>query len=404
MRLCVVLCLVAACGSSDSPPPAEPDAPVSIVLGPLMPQVLAGHPVSVMATPTVMPITWDGDANRADIEAFFPQYAASSAWAMQTAEYGIGPLTVAAPQHLTGTVAATDAEVRSIITANVSGTTPAWGAANEQTIYSVFLPMGTTFDDGNGGKCCVEYDGYHDDFTTMGVDITYAIQCSCTPQFPPGITALQELTTTASHETVEAVTDPRPEQDFAFGEVDPGHSVWAYVTDGELGDLCEFADTAYWTDAPNMTYTIQRMWSNAAARAGTDPCVGDPAAAYYQGIPAQPAQVTIDLFGGQVTTKAAQVAVGAKGTISVQIAGTEGSGPFTVTAFDVATIYFGAKTPLLTFVQPTGTFAVNERVSIGVTVKAKDTSLGVVGAEAFEIDTKPVGGGPTTYFYGLIAQ
>jgi hypothetical protein len=58
----------------------------------------------------------------------------------------------------------------------------------------------------------------------------------------------------------------------------------------------------------------------------------------------------------------------------------------------------------LRYVQPTGTFALNERVSIGVTVKAKDSSLGVVGAEAFEIDTKPAGGGPTTYFYGLVAQ
>jgi hypothetical protein len=70
----------------------------------------------------------------------------------------------------------------------------------------------------------------------------------------------------------------------------------------------------------------------------------------------------------------------------------------------VASVYYGAATPSLTFTQPTGTFAIGDTVTIPVTVMAKDSGLGGPGSEGFEIDTKPVGGGPTTYFYGLVGQ
>lgn len=86
------------------------------------------------------------------------------------------------------------------------------------------------------------------------------------------------------------------------------------------------------------------------------------------------------------------------------VAGAPGSGPFLVSAVDVATLFFGASKPLVMFVQPSGMFELGDTVSIPVTVVAKDHNLGGTGAEAFEIDTKPIGGGPTTYFYGLVAQ
>jgi hypothetical protein len=294
-------------------------------------------------------------------------------------------------------------EIRTLLTTNLTGPTPAWGAPSQNTVYSFFVPLGSAFGDASG-SCCDAFDGYHDDVLVGGVDVAYAIQCACDAGPSPTVTTLQELTTAASHETVESVTDPRPEHQLAYGDVDPAHEVWTYITDGEVADLCEFTDTAFWTNAPSMTYTIQRMWSNAAARAGTDPCVGDPTASYYQAIPDQPDDVTITSFGQNIPTKATKIAVGATGTLTLRLAGTAGSGPFTVTAFDVATGYFSATSPLLTFVQPKGMFKLNDTVTIQVTVKAKDTKLGGTGAEAFEIDTKPVNGGPTTYLYGLISQ
>jgi hypothetical protein len=232
-----------------------------------------------------------------------------------------------------------------------------------------------------------------------GVDVAYSVQLPCA--FPPPTTALQVLGFTLSHELVEGVTDPRWERDSAWGTVDNAHQVWSYVTDGEVADLCFYTSTFLWDNAPGMTYTIQRMWSNAAARAGTDPCIGDPTTPYYQSVPDQPDDVVISLFGRRITTKGTKIAVGASGTITLRVAGTPGGGPFTVSVHDVASTLFGAQSPALTFVQPTGTYALGDTITVPVTVHAKDT---YVGAEAFEVDTHPTGGGPTTYFYGVVGQ
>jgi hypothetical protein len=398
---CLLLAFAAACGSS--PHDAAPDAPPGvdasidpIPLGSLMPQEIAGNASAVMATPTVVSITYDGDPNRTDTEAFYHQYAASPAWALQTAEYGIGPLTVGTPQHLTGAAATSDAAIRQILTSHLTGATPAWGAPSQNTLYSFTLPVGTSYTYGPSANYC---GGYHDDVVIGGVDVAYSIQLPCT--FPPPTTPLQVLTFTLSHELVEGVTDPRWEHDYAWGAVDDPHQVWSYVTDGEVADLCEYAETFLWKDAPGMTYTIQRIWSNAAARAGTDPCIGSPTTPYYQTVPDQPDDVTISLFGGSAATKGKKIALAATGMLTLHVAGTPGSGPFTVTAYDIASRYLGASTPALKLVQPTGTFEIGDTVTIPVTVMAKDASL---GAESFEVDTKPVNGGPTTYFYGVIAQ
>jgi hypothetical protein len=365
-----------------------------------MPQELAGDAKAVMATPTVIPITYNNDPQRADVEAFYPQYAASSAWLAQTAEYGIGALSVGTPLHLTGTPPASDTALHTVITNALSGASPAWGTPSANTLYSITLPIDSNFTDDIGNKCC---GGYHDDLLVGSVDVAYSVQCPCSNNgFPASVTPLQVLTFALSHELVEGVTDPRYEHAYAWGAVDMAHQVWAYATDGELGDLCEFTDTTLWANAPGMTYTISRIWSNAAAKAGTDPCVGAPTAPYYQTIPDQPDDTSVSLFGTMVPTKAKKIALSTQGTLTLHVAGDPGSGPFTVSAADLAS-FEGGKA-LLTFVQPSGTYNLGDTVTIQVTPTGKDTMLGGTGAEGFEIATKPTSGGPTTYFYGLIAQ
>lgn len=401
-----LFCLAAACGSSSTH--GSPDAVVAndgigplddglqpLSLGALMPQEVAGNPQAIMATPTVVAITYDTDPQRADVEAFYAQYAASPAWALQTAEYGIGALTVGTPRHLTGTPAPSDTAIHQILTSKLTGASPAWGAPDENTLYSFTLPVGTHYIDNSGQMRC---GGYHDDVIVGGVDVAYSVQVPCT--FPPPTTALQVLGFTLSHELVEGVTDPRYEHDYAWGAVDDAHQVWSYVTDGEVADLCIYTSTFLWDNAPGMTYTIQRMWSNAAARAGTDPCIGDPSTPYYQGVPDQPDDVTISLFGSQIMTKGTRIAVGASGTLTLHVMGT-GGGPFIVSVHDVSSTFFGDQTPALTFTQPTGAHALGDTITVPVTVHAKDTYL---GAESFEVDTTPMGGGPTTYFYGVVGQ
>ena len=372
----------------------------SNALGAVMPQEVAGDANAVMATPTVVPITWNNDPQRTDVEALYAQYAASSAWAAQTSEYGIGALTVATPEHLSGSASSSDTAIHTLLTTELGGASPPWGTPNENTLYSFTLPIDTAFTDDLGQKCC---GGYHDDVMVGSVDVAYSVQCPCTNSFPPPTTALQALTFALSHELVEAVTDPRYEHDYAWGAVDMPHQIWAYATDGELADLCEFTDTTLWSDAPSMTYTISRIWSNAAAKAGTDPCVGAPTSPYYQAIPDQPDATNISLFGGTVPTKATKIAMSTQGTITFHVLGDAGSGPFTVSVADLATVMGTSKTPLLAFVQPTGTYSVGDAVTVQVTPKGKDTMLGGTGAEGFEVVLKPASG-PSTYFYGLVTQ
>jgi hypothetical protein len=216
--------------------PPTIDAATPLALGPLMPQEVPGNASAVMATPTVVAITYDGDQSRNDIEAFYGQYAQSSAWAAQTAEYGIGSLSVGAPIHLTGTPPTGDTTLQQLVVANLTGTTPAWGAPSENTLYSFTLPLDSTFTDDTGRACC---GGYHDDVMVGSTDVAYSVPCPCPGSFPPPTTPLQALTFALSHELVEAATDPRYEHDYAWGDVDPSHEVWAYVTEGELADMCE---------------------------------------------------------------------------------------------------------------------------------------------------------------------
>jgi hypothetical protein len=390
--------LAAACSASKPHDTADAGIDAApLALGPLMPQEALGSATGVMAAPTVVPITFDGDPQRGDVEAFYAQFAASPAWAAVTAEYGIGALEVGSAIHLAGSAVGSDADIRALLVANLGSAGAAWGSENETTLYSFTLPLDTPYSS-DFGSC----GGYHDDLFIGSADVAYAVQMPCTGNFPPPVTALQALTFGMSHELVEGVTDPRYEHALGWAQPDTAHLVWAYVTDGELGDLCEFTDTELWTDPPDMTYAVARIYSNVAARAGTDPCVGAPTSPYYQTVPDQPDAVTIDLFGGSAATQGTHVAMGSAGTLTLHVAGDAGAGPFTVTAVDVASTLLGAPSPLLHFTQPTGTFAIGDTVTIRVTPVEADENLGA--AEAFEIDTKPTGGGPTTYFYGLVAQ
>src|SRR5476651_2280199 len=115
--LVVVVALVGCGGSNDMNGTADAshgidghtsvsDAAVNPTsFGDLMPQVVGGN--GIIAAPRVIAITYANDPNRTDYETFFTQYAASTAWTAQAAEYGIGALTVAAPGRLAANAPAT---------------------------------------------------------------------------------------------------------------------------------------------------------------------------------------------------------------------------------------------------------------------------------------------------------
>jgi len=368
-------------------------------LGALMPQVVQLNANSVIANPKVMPILYENDPNRADVEAFVPNYAQSTAWGVHTAEYGVGALTVATVRHIPGSAPATitDAAVTAMLQQNLGGTSPAWGAPDPSTVYAFFFPKGTIVNDGSGGKSCTDYDGYHSSVAIGNVTVPYAISVQCPGFDGMGITDLQQLTIVASHEIVEAVTDPI-DTNPGYAQADNPHAVWGVITGGETGDMCAFIDGFAWKPS-DMNYSVQRMWSNAAAKAGHDPCVGGASSSYYQTVPTLPDSVTIN---GPVQTKGLKVARGSSGTLTLTVyADTPSAGPFVVTIDDYSSVYANGN-KLLSFTVPSGQVNAGDQIQVTVNALGRDSQLGQ--AAAFVVNTKPVGGGATTYFYGLIGE
>ena len=404
---------LAACSSAADPSGGDgglPDAGAADVVdgattsdagtfGQEMPQVVDAGLGPVIAQPRVTAITYDNDSSRSDIEAFYGNFAASTAWAAQTAEYGTGALVAGAPQHITGNApaSATDTDLHGILTQNLTGSAPAWGAPDPNGVYAFFFPKGTAFDDGSGLTVCQDYDGYHSDVVVGGVDVAYTVSIAC-PGFDQGLTDLQQITVSAAHELVEAVTDPlRDEQKAAWGYPDDAHFVWWYTTGGgEVADMCAGADTSYWIPS-DMKYMVQRAWSNAAATAGHDPCVGQPTEPYYQTIPLQNDTINLSALG--VTTKGTKIAKGAQGTVTLHVYADQAAGPFTVTVQDYSA-YLGG-TPYLQISVPSG--QVNPGDEIVATVKVLGQDPGLANGEAYVVTTRP-STGPRTYYFGLIGQ
>jgi len=105
----------------------------------------------------------------------------------------------------------------------------------------VFLPPGVT-SGLNGSSSCVNFCGYHDN----DAEVYYAVMphpdCDgCAG----GLSAIDALTTTSSHELCEALTDPQPGQS------------WYDDSNGEIGDICP------WQTKKLGGYTVQLEWSNS---------------------------------------------------------------------------------------------------------------------------------------------
>ena len=134
-----------------------------------------------------------------------------------------------------------DSAIQSLLNSELAnGTLP---PSNVNSLHFVFLPPGTTVEQGGSASCKV-FCGYHD-ATPDG--IFYAAMpypgCSgCTG----GLAIFPALTSTSSHELCEAITDPIPGQG------------WYDDANGEIGDICA------WKTKQLGGYTLQLEWSNTA--------------------------------------------------------------------------------------------------------------------------------------------
>jgi hypothetical protein len=269
----------------------------------------------VVATPRVLPIFYAGDPDTTALNGFLARLTTGTYWHAATAEYGVGALSLRPPVTLpsaSGTIS--DSALQSAIVAN-TGATGAWGVPDPNVIYLFALPPGTAATV-QGKVCCTDFGGYHFETAVNGVSVPYIVSCSCPAFFGAGWNELDERTAAMGHELAEAATDPFPESDPAMTSADQANLVWTLVTQGEIGDMCAFQPDAY-IRAAGTNDVVPRVWSNAAAKLGRNPCVPAPSAVpYFNSLPALDL-IPIGSYGQE--TRGVQIPIGQSRTIDLDL-------------------------------------------------------------------------------------
>jgi hypothetical protein len=206
--------------------------------------------------------------------AFSQAVGGSRWWSEMQRAYGL-TTAEAAPGVLGPAITAdvTDHDVFEYIDGVVTGHPTL--ARDGHSVYLLYLPAGITIISGgvpNTG--CQRFSAYHFPFGTRGDNLAVVQRCTATD-------TLDELTVSASHEIIESATDPDLKS-WSLPVVTPFHpwteDVWSSSQLGgrvEVGDICE---ATFWYES---SHFYQRVWSNAAARAGGDPCVPALNEPYY---------------------------------------------------------------------------------------------------------------------------
>jgi hypothetical protein len=249
---------------------------------------------AVMTSPKIVTVTFDGDLLRDGYERFGDQIGSTHFWEAATAEYGVGPATSGPRNHVHSSESLgtqiSMADLQTWIATHVTAGAAGWPTFAADNLYTVYLPTGVTLTmpDPNTGAAvdaCSQLLAYHSwtapDGTNTLTDATHAIvyavvvRCANSHDFT--------MTEAASHELVEASTDPYPQLATGNRGFDPDHGAFEYMwggVDDELADVCNWYDSSYEESAP-FDFQVQRSWSNRSARHGHNPCRPMPGAPYH---------------------------------------------------------------------------------------------------------------------------
>jgi hypothetical protein len=378
------------------------------------PDVLGGFPAPHPPAPTavsgggpilsnarIVPIVFEGDAWSSDITKYVTTMTSPpsiSWWTAVGGEYGIAQPTGSAliTVREKPPVAITDDEIKVWLADKLDGTHADFGAPDPTAIYTIFYDYGTTITYVPGFDSCTQFGGYHEEVNVGSVTVAYAVMPRC-PGFVPGATDFEGMTGAASHEWLEATSDPHGRSEPAYLFVDSDHLVWRAFPGAELGDMCEVESTAFFKSG--FGYEVQRTWSNLAAAASHDPCVPPFSAPYFNSAPVLLDAVTID-FGdpsGPEPTKGVRIPVGSSRTIDIDLfSDAPTTGAWTVDAFDVFALL--GMTPSLSFSFDKRTGRNGDVLHLTITV----TGLGAGGGSEFMLRSSL--GSIHHYWYGWVAN
>jgi hypothetical protein len=373
------------------------------------PQLLsAGGPT--MNAPNIVPIFFANDPLQPQIEQFLTQLAASSYWPSTTSEYNVGSLTIAQSIVVADPIPATltGDETQSWLATYLDGTHSEWPAVSTNNIYMLFTQSATTVSYGSSTSLqtqCTDFTGYHFEASLneadAGIDagnaaFAFAVLPRCPAMSP--YTVMDVLTIAASHEAIEAATDPFPNSAPAYIACDLRHLVWEFIPFPEVGDMCNFEMSSNQRLVGN--FMVQRIWSNVAAATGGDPCVPVPEGSiYFNATPDLEDSVPITIDGRTVMTGGVSVPVGQSKTINIRFFSSAPTTPWTVTLTDTSVAYDG---PVLLSFSPNQITGNNGDV-VPVTVTGVATSS-IGGAEIILESFHPSDPKTINYWFGYVAE
>lgn len=282
---------------------------------------IANHGGAILSAAKLVTVTWSADPNEAALETFDDELGASSYWRTTVGEYGVGPATSGSANHVRiGTAPPStmvDTDFEAFVTQQVTGSpTSGWPAHDPQTLYVLYVPAMTLITS-DGADLCATRGSLHDD-----------VPVGNSPHVPFVVVDehcsngdVSSITTDASHEIAEAVTNPHSLSDTAVVGFDPAHLAWSLLAgnDEEIGDVCEtYADASFMGPA-DLPYSLQRLWSNTSAAAGHSPCAPQSSEPYYNVTPLSLEMLSVTV-GAATTPQAAlgyEVPVGSTKTFEV---------------------------------------------------------------------------------------
>jgi hypothetical protein len=365
--------------AADAGPPSPFDAG-----GDALPDVVASPQVlnfggPVLGTPTFVSVTFLGDSLADPLDDFIASVGCTPYWHTVATDYGVGDAIAAPAARLTEAAPSTidDTAIRGWLASKIEKGDPQFPRPALGTVYVVWYPDGTSISL-QGSTSCHDFGGYHEGGQlTDGTPFSYAVVPRCRGEDQTG---LASLTLAASHELIEASTDPQPETMPAYSFPDANHIGWGLYVGAEVGDMCELdADDAY--VPPGFPWVVQRIWSNRAAWAGQTPCVPADSSSYFYATAVPTDVAMLDLVGTPQPYPAVHIAVGTSGTVAVQAIGSGTSGTMQLQAID-PDVLFG-RTPRLNLTLDANVAAAGATVHLTIQKLSGDP----LGVEPFLLET-----------------
>jgi hypothetical protein len=298
-----------------------------------LPQVVSsGGPV--LESANLESITFPGDPYADELDDFVASVGCTSYWNAVTADYGVGP-AVAGPairpsEQAPGSI--DDAQIRSWLVQKIEGQDPNFPRPAPESVYVLWYPAGTTVTRG-ADVSCVVFDGYHDSSTlTDGTPYSYVVIPRCPSPGSPdaGVPGVYAFTRPASHELIEACTDPQWSTRPAYNLTDTNHPGPVFGAGSEIGDLCEFTDQL--RPPSTFPWPVATAWSNRSARLGDDPCAPAPGTDYVYAAPLVADVADVD--ASPQPSAVVHVPVGGSVTIEVHVIGNGPTRAVGLTALD----------------------------------------------------------------------